>query len=108
GDARHQHGRGPARGRAERRLPREAPLGRDLRGPLGPPERRGGRRARDPADQRLLAVALPAEPPVMASRVALLIGLFVAPAVLLWLGQRLRDAGATRRGAFRSAERRVG
>ncbi len=36
----------------------------------------------------------------MASRVALLIGLFVAPAVLLWLGQRLRDASATRRGAF--------
>jgi len=36
----------------------------------------------------------------MAGRVALLFGLFVAPAVLLWLGQRLRDAGATRRGAF--------
>jgi len=33
-------------------------------------------------------------------RLALLVGLFVAPTVLLWLGQRLRDASATRRGAF--------
>lgn len=36
----------------------------------------------------------------MVGRVAFLIGLFVAPAVFLWLGQRLRDAGAARRGAF--------
>jgi len=36
----------------------------------------------------------------MMGRLALLVGLFVAPAVLLWLGQRLRDASAARRGAF--------
>jgi len=37
---------------------------------------------------------------VSGGHAALLAGLFVAPALLLWLGQRLRDAGAVRRGAF--------
>lgn len=36
----------------------------------------------------------------MMGRLALVIGLFVAPAALLWLGQRLRAASAARRGAF--------
>lgn len=36
----------------------------------------------------------------MAGKMALLMGLFVAPAVLLWLGQGLRNRGALARGAF--------
>lgn len=37
---------------------------------------------------------------MIGERVALLLGLFGAPAVLLWLGHRLRDRTARQRGAF--------
>jgi hypothetical protein len=34
------------------------------------------------------------------ARLALLMGLFVVPALLLWLGHRLRDRSPAQRGAF--------
>lgn len=34
------------------------------------------------------------------ARAAFLVGLLVVPALLLWLGHRLRDRSATQRGAF--------
>jgi hypothetical protein len=37
---------------------------------------------------------------VIGERVALLLGLLVAPLVLLWLGHRLRDRSAVARGGF--------
>lgn len=38
-----------------------------------------------------------------AAEIALLVGLFGAPAALLWLGHGLRHRGRTARGAFRGA-----
>ncbi|HEX5870246.1 MAG TPA: hypothetical protein VFY65_07525, partial [Longimicrobium sp.] len=57
-------------------------------------------RAGHPGDQRLLAVALPAGAGMTDSRLALVIGLFVVPALLLWLGHRLRRQTAARRRIF--------
>lgn len=37
---------------------------------------------------------------MIGERIALLLGLFGAPAALLWLGHRLRDRSARQRGAF--------
>ena len=37
---------------------------------------------------------------MIGERIALLLGLFGAPAILLWLGHRLRDRTARQRGAF--------
>lgn len=37
---------------------------------------------------------------MIGERVALLVGLFVAPLVLLWLGHRMRDRSAVARGGF--------
>jgi hypothetical protein len=37
---------------------------------------------------------------VIGERVALLVGLFVAPLVLLWLGHRLRDRSTVARSSF--------
>lgn len=37
---------------------------------------------------------------MMGERVALLVGLFAIPGLLLWLGHRLRDRSPRQRGAF--------
>ena len=37
---------------------------------------------------------------MIGERVALLVGLFVVPAMLLWTGHRLRERGDVARGAF--------
>src|SRR5690606_10167410 len=67
---------------------------------LDPAERRRRRRTRAAAGERLLDVALSAQPPVSPATTALLAGLLGPPVVLLWLGHGYRSRPATARRVF--------